>query len=100
MKKKINYNYITQIMNHEKKFSDSKKRMVREKFFNKLSEKMGKESERIQKGIVKDLWYKNDNTLNTFKSIVLVVVDEFSVSLFRWPPQRINYEEKIKIYKP
>jgi len=49
MKKKINYNYITQIMNHEKKFSDSKKRMVREKFFNKLSEKMGKESERIQK---------------------------------------------------
>ena len=49
MKKKINYNYITQIMNHEKKFSDSKKRMVREKFFNKLSEKMGKENERIQK---------------------------------------------------
>ena len=49
MKNKINYNYITQIMNHEKKFSDSKKRMVRQKFFNKLSEKMGKESERIQK---------------------------------------------------
>ena len=36
-------------MNHEKKLPDSKKRMVREKFFNKLSEKMGKESERIQK---------------------------------------------------
>ena len=48
-KKKINYNYITQIMNHEKKFSDSKKRMVREKFFNKLSEKLGKENEQIQK---------------------------------------------------
>ena len=49
MKNKINYNYITQIMNHEKKFSDSKKKMVRQKFFNKLSEKMGKENERIQK---------------------------------------------------
>jgi len=48
-KKKINYNYITQIMNHEKKFSDTKKRMVREKFFNKLSEKLGKENEQIQK---------------------------------------------------
>ena len=49
MKNKINYNYITQIMNHEKKFSDTKKRMVREKFFNKLSEKLGKENEQIQK---------------------------------------------------
>ena len=36
-------------MNHEKKFSDTKKRMVREKFFNKLSEKLGKENEQIQK---------------------------------------------------
>ena len=71
-KKKINYNYITQIMNHEKKFSDSKKRMVREKFFNKLSEKLGKENEQIQKerevlktlkGIVKDLWFKDDVSL-------------------------------------
>ena len=64
MKKKINYKYITQIMKHEQNFSNRKKKMVREKFFNKLSEKLGKETNRIEKekevlknlkGIVKGL---------------------------------------------
>ena len=49
MKKKINYKYITQIMKHEQNFSNRKKKMVREKFFNKLSEKLGKETTRIEK---------------------------------------------------
>ena len=63
MKKKINYKYITQIMKHEQNFSNRKKKMVREKFFNKLSEKLGrnhrieKEKEVLKnsKGIVKGL---------------------------------------------
>ena len=36
-------------MKHEQNFSNRKKKMVREKFFNKLSEKLGKENEQIQK---------------------------------------------------
>ena len=49
MKNKIDFNSINRIMNGEKKYSDMKKKMVREKFFNKLSDKITKEEEQIQK---------------------------------------------------
>ena len=49
MSKKINYKYITRIMKQEQDFSNTKKKMVREKFFNKLSEKLGKEQKRLEK---------------------------------------------------
>tara|TARA_Y200000002_G_C22618377_1_gene637057 strand:+ start:874 stop:1014 length:141 start_codon:yes stop_codon:yes gene_type:complete len=40
MKNKIDFNSINRIMNGEKKYSDMKKKMVREKFFNRLSDKI------------------------------------------------------------